>query len=225
MRMFDSPSAGYFAAEPGMDSRIFLWIVGRDRGTGAPASIGFWTGDDHQVFTVEGETRTYYGAGGLIGIEPITYEAGLVVRMQTVHVSAIAPEIAQALRGYEPRLALVEIHRGLFYTASGNLVSAPHRMFRGEIDSVQFTTPEEGGVAACQISLASAARALTKGLTVMRSDNALRQRQPGDRLLRYADVSGAVDVFWGEKKAKAKGRKSSDPVRPGLRAGNGEWGN
>lgn len=225
MRAFSTATGNYLSSVAAKDARSLLWIVAKNRDTGAPESIGFWNGDDHRTFTIGGQARTYYGAGALIAIPSITYQVGLVVRMQSVSVSAIAPEIQTALRGYEPRLAAVEIHRALFDPDSGALVDEPHRMFKGEINTVTFSVSATGEVG-CEIELASQARSLTRTLTALRSDNALRGRHPGDRFFRYADVSGSVDVFWGEKRAGRKATGSGGGTSPAPRPGrgNGEWG-
>lgn len=55
--------------------------------------------------------------------------------------------------------------------------------------------------------------ALTRGLTAKYSDAAMRQRGSDDRLFRYADVSGKVPVYWGEKRY--------DPATPAGGSGSG----
>jgi hypothetical protein len=127
-------------------------------------------------------------------------QTGLVVRMQRLTLSPLSPEVAQMLRGYDPRLAPVEIHRALFYPESRELVAEPRRVFKGWIDQAPITTPEIGGAAMAEVSLASAARALTIPLAAKKSDETQRRRGD-DRFRRYADVSGQVEVWWGEARA------------------------
>jgi len=127
-------------------------------------------------------------------------QTGLVVRMQRLTLSPLSPEVAQMLRGYDPRLAPVEIHRALFYPESRELVAEPRRVFKGWIDQAPITTPAIGGAAMAEVSLASAARALTIPLAAKKSDETQRRRG-GDRFRRYADVSGQVEVWWGEARA------------------------
>ena len=204
MRSYDANTAAYLAGETAIVSHVLIWIAAKNRSTGATESIGFWTGDDHQDFMVDGQTRTYYGAGDVLDVPPITYEAGLTVRMHTFGLASLAPEVAMLLRGYEPRLAPVEVHRALFYASTGALAADPHRVLAGWIDEAQINTPEIGGNGGATITIASSARALTRGLPICKSD-AQMQKRSGDRFRRYVDVSGAVDVFWGSKRGKTGG--------------------
>lgn len=201
MRTFDTATSTAMSA-PGIVARVLVWVRARDRSTGVEATLGLWNGDDTASITVGGVARTYYGAGALLGVDPIVYSAGVQVRMQRVSLSPLSPEVAQAIRGYEPRLAPVEIHRALFDPATMALVAEPHRMFKGWIDDVSITTPEIGGDAMCEVTLASAARALTRTLPLKKSDESQKLRS-GDRFRRYADISAAVDVYWGEARARA----------------------
>lgn len=213
MRSYDANTAAYLAGETAIVAHVLIWIVAKNRGTGAAESIGFWTGDDHQAFTIGGVARTYYGAGDVLEVPAMIYEAGLSVRMHTFGLASLAPEVAQALRGYEPRLASVEVHRALFHTSSGALVAEPHRVLAGWIDEAEINTPEIGGQGGATITVASSARGLTRTLPICKSD-VQQQLRSGDRFRRYVDVSGSVDVFWGSKRGKV-GNKSSDPERPG----------
>ncbi|HBZ5728153.1 TPA: hypothetical protein MK151_004727, partial [Salmonella enterica subsp. enterica serovar Weltevreden] len=40
-----------------------LWVIARDMATNAPFPVGYWTGDDATTITVDGQARSYYGAG------------------------------------------------------------------------------------------------------------------------------------------------------------------
>lgn len=197
MRSYDSTTGTYLGSRGGVIARSLVWVEAKNRTSGATETMGLWTGDDHQEFVIGGQTRLYFGAGNLLQLEPITMQTGLVVRMHKVTLSPLSPEVALLLRGYEPRLAPVEIHRALFWPESRDLIAAPHRVFRGWIDEVTIPTPEIGGAAQAEVTLASAARALTIPLALKKSDETQRLRGD-DRFRRYADVSGAVDVWWGE---------------------------
>lgn len=203
MRSFDSATAAQFAARAGLVARLLVWIVARDRATGEPVSLGFWSGNDAVQFAINGAARDYYGAGALMQVDDFTFSAGLDVRMQRLVLSPLAPEVAQVIRGYEPRLARIEVHRALFDPATMSLVAEPHRLFRGWIDEVDIATPAIGGQAAVTITMASTARAMTRTLSLKKSDESQKLRG-GDRFRRYADISGSVDVWWGEKRGKAK---------------------
>lgn len=196
MREYDATTAAWLASGQHVIARSLVWISARNRDTLATETIGFWTGDDHREFTINGSLRTYFGAGAALDVPAFVYQTGLDVRMHTISLAGVAPEVEQAIRGYEPRLAPVEVHRALFSPDTMNLVAEPHRVFRGTIDEISYPTPEIGGDAVVSVSVASASRTLTRTLTLMKSDNAQRLRG-GDRFRRYADVSGAVEVKWG----------------------------
>lgn len=201
MRNFDAETLAYLNGGD-IHAHLLIWMKAKNRDTGVTESIGFWTGDDHQSFAVSGATRLYYGAGNIIQVPAFSYEVGLGVRIHTLSMSAISDEVAQAIRAYEPRLAPVEIHRVFFDLANGGIVAPPHRVFRGWCDSVSITRPEIGGSATCEVSVASAARALTKSVAQLKSDETQKLRS-GDRFRRYSAVAGTIEVLWGEKGGKS----------------------
>jgi len=209
MRILDTTSAAYLAARIGVVSRHMVHVLARNRETGAQEALGLWQGDDHLTIAINGANRTYYGAGGLIGVEPIRAGIGLEVRMMQVALSPLAPEVAQLLRSYDARLAPAEVHRGLLSLETGQLIAEPIRVFRGWVDEVKIRTGEVGGTGAvggageATVTLASAARGLTRALTLTRSDAEMRRRNTGDRFRDYTDISGEVGVWWGEKRERA----------------------
>lgn len=200
MRSYSSPELAYLTSRNGFVARGLLWVQARNRSTGAVETMGLWTGEEDREFTIGGSTRTYHGAGGLLGLDQIVMQTGLTVRMQRVSLAPIATEVAQLLRGYDAGLAPAEIHRALFDPMTGDLVAEPKRLWKGVIDTAPIHTGEIGGQSTVDVALASAARALTKGLTLTKSD-AVQSLRGGDRFRRYQDVTGKVSVVWGEKKA------------------------
>lgn len=213
MRNYDPATAAHLGGARDIVAHVLVWITARDRTTGAAESIGFWTGDDHQDFVIAGENRTYFGAGDMLEVPAITAETGLQVRMHSLRLAALAPEVALALRGHEPRLAPVELHRVLYHALTGVQVAEPHRVLAGWIDEAQITTPEIGGQGSATITIASSARALTRTLPICKSDAQQRLRS-GDRFRRYVDVSGAVDVVWGAARGKVGGGAATGPTTP-----------
>lgn len=200
MRSYDSAEISHLQARAGIRARLLVWIAARDRTTGATVPAGFWTGEQDASFTISGSARLYHGAGGLLGMDDIAVEAGLAVRSLSVWLATAAPEVITAIRGYDTRLAPVEIHRLLTDPLSHQAIAAPHRVFRGFVDGAPLIIPAEGRDGGkVTLKLASAALALTRGLTGKWSDESMKVRG-GDRLFRYADVSGKVPVYWGEKR-------------------------
>ena len=203
MRILDPTSAAYLAARTGVASRHMVHVIARNRTTGAQEALGLWQGDDHLTITINGANQTYYGAGGLIGVEPIRAGIGLEVRMLQIGLSPLTPEVAQLLRGYDARLAPAEVHRALLSLETGQLIAEPIRVFRGWIDEVKIRTGEVGGTGEATVTLASAARGLTRALTLTRSDAEMRRRSNADAFRRYTDIAGEVGVWWGEKRERA----------------------
>ena len=121
----------HHAKREGTDTRVLVWIEAKNRATGATETMGLWTGDDHEDFTIGGQVRTYFAAGNVLNVDNIISEIGLNVRMHNITLSAISPEIEQLVRGYDVRLAPVEIHRVVRDLETGNLISAPRQIFKG----------------------------------------------------------------------------------------------
>lgn len=199
MRSYSPTTAAYFARRGPILAHVLVWLSAKNRSTGATETIGFWTGDDHADFVIGGQTRTYYGAGAALGVDPIRYQAGLTVRTQRLKLSQVAPEVMLALRGYEPRHAPVEIHRALFDPETHALIDMPHRVFKGFVDKAPIPTPVKGGKATLELTIASAARALTVPLSRKRSDASLRARSAGDAFRQYASMADKVETLWGRK--------------------------
>lgn len=200
MRSYDGPTSAYLAARAGIVARYLVWVTAKNRGTGLPETMGLWTGDDHQVFTINGASRTYYGAGNLIGMEALRTGVGLDVRMHQIALSPLTDEVAQLIRGYDTRLAPVEIHRAIFDLETGNLVGSPFKVFEGWINKIALNTGAIGGGSEARVTIASASRALTRPLNLFRSDAAQRDISASDSFREYTDISGEVGVWWGETK-------------------------
>ena len=208
MRIYDAATAAYLSAREGVIARTLVWITARNRISGSAETAGFWNGLDDLTITVDGQPRLYRGAGALMSVEGISAGVGLEVRVVQVTLSPLAPEVAQVLRGYDPRLAPVEIHRALFDLGTGALVGAPHRTFRGAVSDLSIVTGED---AQATLSLVSAARDLTRSVSAYRSDASMRQRAATDSFRAYADISGEVDVWWGEKRRTSEAASAAKP--------------
>ena len=208
MRILDPTFTEYLSAYTGVASRHMIHVVARNRATGAQEALGLWQGDDHLTIAINGVNRSYFGAGTLIGMEPIRAGIGLEVRMLQLALSPLTPEVALMLRGYDARLAPAEIHRGLLSLETGQLIAEPIRVFRGWVDEVKIRTGAVGetgevsGNSEATVTLASAARGLTRALTLTRSDAEMRRRNAGDRFRAYTDIAGEVGVWWGEKRRR-----------------------
>lgn len=197
MRTLPAPVTSFLSTRPdAVRVHTLVWITAKDRLTGIAESIGLWNGLDHQTFDIGGP-RAYLGAGNILGLERITYASGLDVRMHEITFSALSPDIDQAIRAYDARLAPIEVHGLLIDPLTNAMIGAPWMALRGWIDEVIITTPSVGGEGSVSVKIASAARALTRTLSLKRGD-ASQQRRGGDRFRRYAEISGTGGDPWGE---------------------------
>ncbi|PZO64608.1 MAG: hypothetical protein DI498_11010 [Paracoccus denitrificans] len=183
--------------------RHLIWIRARNRTSGVLEDIGLWTGDDHQEIVVDGVTRTYYGAGGIAQMEALTSGVGTDIRRARLSLSPMAPEVEIAIRGYDVRQALVEIHRLLIDPETMQAIGSPVRRLSGWIDGVEMTVAGGANEMRCEVTIVTSSRAGTRTLSLKKSDATQRLRKTAsgvdDRFYQYADLSGAVPVRWGEK--------------------------
>lgn len=200
MRSYDPAELAHLQSRQGVRARLLVWLSPKLWSTGVIEPTGFWNGDDDATFSVGGEARDYFGAGGLLGMDDLTIETGLDVRMINVWLSTAAPEVVEAVGAYDLRLAPVEIHRVLTDPMSHQPIAAPKRIWKGWADGAPRVLPPKGiSSGKITIAVASSALMLRRSLTSKYSDEAMRRRG-GDRMFRYADVSGKVPVYWGEER-------------------------
>jgi hypothetical protein len=197
MRSFDPTELSYLQNRTGIKAHALLWVLVRNRSTGTRVGVGLWTGEEDRDFLIDGYTRTYGGAGAVLGLDSIVMQAGLTVRMQRMTLSPLAPEAVAMIREYDAGLAPAEIHRAMFDPGTGNLIAPCRRIWKGVVDSAPVTTAELGGQSNIDLVLASAAQALTVGSSLTKSD-ATQQLRGGDRMRRYKSTTGKVPVAWGE---------------------------
>jgi hypothetical protein len=183
-------------ARKGVKVILLLWIVAKDRTTGAPVAQGFASGDEDLAVTIDGSPRTYAATRGALTSEAVVAETGMTVRMHTVQLSGVSAETETALRANDPRLAPAELHRIVIDPETGAAPGAPVLLFRGVVDGAPIGTPEKGGRVSVTLTLAASTRDMTRALSLKWSD-ASQQLRSGDRFARYADISGEVDVWWG----------------------------
>lgn len=192
----------------GVKPRILWWVRARNRVTNEIETIGFWNGDDHQTFVIDGETRTYFGAGNILGYGDMTFESALHIRTFTVNTAYVTPEIELALRGYETRFARTELHLAFYNTETNNLLAPPVRVFKGWINKLKIKTPKVNEMGSATVDLVGHTRLLTKKLASKRSDQNQTRRQAGDRFFKDVSMTGTVQVAWGEKMTGAYGNFS-----------------
>ena len=201
MREYDAATDAAIADLGGMVARRLVWIEATNKSTGATESLGLWSGAETRTFTIEGQTRQYIGAGSILGGDPLRAGVGARVRMHEVSLSSVPLEIQELIYLYETRFAPIEVHRAVFDVETNALVGAPHRIIKGTIDSFPVPRPAVGGSGPIKVKIAPASRRLKRTLTVTKSDAMQRTINPADKGRLYSAVSGAVAVFWGQKRS------------------------
>lgn len=185
-------------------ARAFFTFVAKNRATGAPERLCLWTGDDHQTFTIEGVSATYYGAGSIMNIGKLKQEIGTNIRRQSVTLSHLTPEVVALLREYEAKGADVMIHTILFSTESDLPVTPAMRRFKGWVDRAPISTAAKGGVSSAKIELVSHGRKLTRVTPSKKSNENQRLRNATDAFHQYSGISGLIEVPWGSKRIAPK---------------------
>jgi hypothetical protein len=222
LRSYPSAIAAHLAARKGLLIHALLWLSVRDRATNARETIGLWTGVDAQVVTVGGVARTYYGVGSLLSIEPLVTRARLEERSWSVAVSPLNAQVIEAIRAYDARLAPAELHLWFLDPLTHEPLAEPVREFRGTVMEVDAPTPAMGGEATATISMVSDAWRLTKGLTLRRSDGALRARTGGvDGFRKYNTTPDSVEVAWGETLKTVAGALPTSTPSPAVPGASG----
>jgi len=213
MRDWPSPMVTYLQSRAPVRGHALIWFTAKNRTTGLPEETGLWTGEEVRDFTIDAVTRTYYGAGNIIDLEPLVVSAGLAVQMQTLAITQVSPEVVNLIRGYDTRLAPCEMHLALFNPETEALIGTT-RVWKGFVDKISLPTAKMNENASINMTLASAARGLTVGLASKRSDATLRARSPSDAFRQYADIAGKVEVYWGKTKKKPKTANPLLPTKP-----------
>lgn len=192
------------AQDNGIVPRQFLYINAKDALNNAPVSIGFWNGDHDISISVLSpitnllEARNYYGFQNL-SISPIVRNSKLQIEEVTVTLNHISPEVQQAARGYDLRLAKAEIHECVMDGRSP--ISPPECVFLGEVDAAPINTPEVGSEGEISLTLVSdAISMLNIPNPLLSSFEGQKQRNPNDYFGKYASTVSKVDIPWGRKK-------------------------
>lgn len=199
MRTLPAELTAHLNAVSGVKMRQLLWVEAKNRTTGEPETIGFWSGEDHQVFVIDGETRTYYGSMQFISFGEVMLDSTLNIRKLTAKVSAISPEIEVVLREYEPKMAPVETHVAFFYPDTNNLICPPLKMHKGWIDRFPIKTPPVGEDGEGSLEMVNHTRMLTRRLPHKRSDDTQRRRSGTDSFFADVGMTGQVTTPWGSK--------------------------
>lgn len=190
------------ALDTGVRPAWFLWVIAKDRSTGADEPVGLWSGDEPVSVTValpDGSTasRAYFGQVGM-AVDSIPLGVGLEDRPVTVTLSQIADPVQDMLRVLDARHAYCELHAGLF--DGGALVSAPQLEFVGIVDEAPINTPAAGGEGSVALSIRDEMLTQLSAINPAKSSDAhQRRRQAGDTFSVYSGVIGDRELQWYRK--------------------------
>lgn len=203
-------------------ARDFLWIVARDRASGNPVSVGFWSDLQTVVVPVvdpdtnNNVTREYYGAAGLVSIDDIPALSNVTVQTIGVRLSQLDEQVEQALKLYDVKQARIEIHRGLLDPKSRALVAPALCRFVGFVDTVEVRTPTENNTGLVTLTCTSHTQELMRSNPATRSHEDQKLRAPGDGFYLDAGVASTWSRHWGQ----TEGAIQSQPPK-----GIFGWGN
>lgn len=189
-------------------ARDFVWFVARDRKTGAPVTEGLWSDIENVEASVIDpdtgleETRAWYGAGSLVGIEAIPLLSNLSVPNVDIRMSQVHEEVERIVRDYDCQQARVEIYRGFFDPDTMKMVAPAMCIFVGFVDQVQVNTPAEGGEGSATFTCVGHTQEFTRSNPDTRSHASQVERDPNDTFYKDAGTAGEVEFFWGSEKGK-----------------------
>lgn len=189
-------------------ARDFLWLVVRNRSTGAQVTDGLWsdvgnvTADVINPDTGLVDTRNWYGSGTLVAIDDIPMVSNLSVQNVNIRLSQIDDRINDLVRLYDAKQGRVEIYRGLFDPDSRQMVAPAECRFVGFIDQIEIKTPSENEEGSVTLVCASHTQEMTRGNPDTRSDATQKLRSSTDNFFQDTSTAGEWEVFWGSKKGK-----------------------
>ncbi len=191
------------AQDTGLAPRQFVYVKNvKPFGGGAAASFGFWTGDDDAIFTViDGGTglpveRSYYGAVNMV-VDNIPRVSDMTVQSIQIEVGQIATATELLVRGYDVRLAKVEIHEMALDPASRLPISDPEIVFLGQIDGAPIETPSAGEDGVITFSINSDAMSMLARVNPRKSSFQSQKRRADDRWGKYAGTVKNWPIKWG----------------------------
>lgn len=183
--------------------RDFLSITARNRSTGLPETVNFWSDlANVSALVIDPDTglsslRDFRGAGSLIQISDIPAVAGVTVQQVTIQLSQLDEQVEEAVRLYDIKQGRVEIHTGLLDPDSRKLVDPAEPLFVGFVDDVRIVTPAENEDGGVTITCTSHTQEMARSNPATRSHADQQVRWVGDAFFIDAAVVSEWDHYWG----------------------------
>lgn len=200
MKQYSAELQAALAADA-LVARDFLWVEPLSRDTGARIGWGAWSGSGSVLAEVASPIggnvfRTFTGAGDLVSMTDFQMVAGLEVQTINVTLAGIGAQSEALVRGYDAKLAPIEIYRGYFSPESQRIIGAAQPLFLGFVDKVDIITPEEGGESVIALTCANHVQELMRQGTSTRSDADQKLRDPNDDFYNHSASVGTWQVIW-----------------------------
>lgn len=203
--MTRSISAENFSAiqQRSLVPRDFIWLIARDRTSGAPVAEGVWSGaGDFTAAVIDphtggSQTRQFFGSGALISVGDIALVQGITVQTLTITLSQLDAGINDYVRTFDLKQAEIQIFRGFLDPDTRLLVAPATPRFVGFIDDAPITTPKENTSGGITITATSNTQELTRANSDARSDASQRLRSANDNFYQDVSVVGGWQIFWG----------------------------
>lgn len=194
-------------------ARDFLWLVVRDRATGAQVTDGLWSDVGNvtaQVINPDTglvDSRDWYGSGTLVAIDDIPMVSNLSVQNVNIRLSQIDDRINDLVRLYDAKQGRVEIYRGLFDPETRQMVAPSECRFVGFIDDLPIKIPPENEEGSVTLVCASHTQEMTRSNPDTRADATQKLRSSNDNFFQDTSTAGEWEVFWGSEKGKVPTQK------------------
>ena len=167
-------------------------LEAKRRDTGVIEPLSIHTGIDTLTLNMNGTNRSYIGVGSIIDIPQFDFSLGLNPSAKEFRLSILHPEITNAIRAYDSRLAPAEVHLAIFDADMNFAGAAP--VIDGWADTIDIV--ESDTEAYCSVGVVSNVRAGTKTLTYTKSNESQKLRDPTDESFKYAAVTPHVKCVW-----------------------------
>lgn len=202
--------------------RDFVWLIARDRESGAPVAEGVWSGQgDFTAAVIDPHTggsqdRQFFGSGALISVGDIPLVQGITVQTLTITLSGLDAGVNDYVRTYDLKQAEIQIFRGFLDPGTRKLVAPATPRFVGFIDDAPITTPKENTSGGITITATSNTQELTRANSDTRSDASQKLRSGTDNFYQDTAVVGGWTIFWGGAAIPITAAQTAASVRPGF---------
>lgn len=199
MRSVPSNTSTYLLAREGVNERIFVYFNSPQ----FENPIGFWNGHyDTSVDVISGETgaevtRGYLGGGTLVSVDDFVLVTNLTINRFKIGLNGLNPDVINALRGNDFRLAHCEVHYGLLSLENNALIDPPLPHFVGQVNKAPIGTGTPGSENIISLEVVSRSRELTITNPQKKSD-ASQKLRGNDTFRKYAGTAHLWNITWGE---------------------------